>query len=478
MANPYAQAASIAAPYTGIGNQIMQGANAYEMGKNKMQSEMAKQFAMQAHADLYGAQAGKAREEAMGLEQARMNRSPQGVNKMASVFAGLNEPQSREMQAYQSNGNWGVDKGYSLPADQEGPVTPDVQKSAPQWYSPQVQSKYNMGQLAGMANASATGKTDGVKLFEEMLNQGRIGDALAKNPQALNALQAAMKGEMFNATTRGVLSQETGQEAVNKDWQSAERALANQRNASASNSMASRDLTRSKIGQGETKTLVDGTVLTTGIPSGKEWKYDAGSDEFVAPPTPEFPNGRRSGNLAKLNAAKSLEYVLNQFDNDISGKPPVEGKTKSVMDATSQGGWLGLEGQIGRYTDTQLAKKFDNLREQLSTELRTIYRIPGEGALSDKEQAQYGIQLPDVKNSKELNNAIRNDLRARTSIRMDQSANPLEPRAQQQQNKQSANHSQDKTSLLRDAKEAIGKGADRAAVIKELKRLGVDGGSI
>jgi len=91
------------------------------------------------------------------------------------------------------------------------------------------------------------------------------------------------------------------------------------------------------------------------------WKYDAGSDEFVAPPTPEFPNGRRSGNISKQNAAQSLEYVIGQFAADEKGESAEKGKR--LIDITPQGGILGVKGYVGRVTDSQRVKRFDNLFE-------------------------------------------------------------------------------------------------------------------
>jgi hypothetical protein len=317
MANPYAQAASIAAPFTGIGNQIMQGANAYEMGKNKMQSEMAKQFAMQAHADMYGAQAGKAREEAMGLEQARMNRSPQGIQKMASVFAGLNDPQAREMQAFQSNGNWGVDKGYSLPADQEGPVTPDVQKSAPQWYSPQVQSKYNAANLAGMLNASATGKTDANKLLETIL----LGEAAGKGGQAVNGIQAALKGQMYDFKEFGTGDASTGKIAFNQPYLQKNTSEVGKNNAAAANSYASAGehkagaaLKNSKIGQPTVNP--DGSVTAPAVPP---------------KPMPAAALKMQQEGLENLSIASNINPMMQRFVDDIDSNKLRLGPVANLM---------------------------------------------------------------------------------------------------------------------------------------------------
>jgi hypothetical protein len=46
--------------------------------------------------------------------------------------------------------------------------------------------------------------------------------------------------------------------------------------------------------------------------------------------------------------------------------------------------------------------------------MRKIFRIHGEGAMSDKEQAQYGIQMPKRENSAELNRQIIQDLMVRS----------------------------------------------------------------
>ena len=118
----------------------------------------------------------------------------------------------------------------------------------------------------------------------------------------------------------------------------------------------------------------------------------------------------------KRGAARGLDYVIQQFRGQIPRTP--------------QGGPMGAVGMIGSVTQSQEARRFNNLREQLSTELRTVFRIPGEGTLSDREQAQYGVQLPDVKNSPATNEAILKDVQARVAARLGQAA-PAAPGATQ-----------------------------------------------
>jgi len=182
---------------------------------------------------------------------------------------------------------------------------------------------------------------------------------------------------------------------------------------------------------GENQKSRDATAALKKGETGINWKYDAQSDEFVAPPTPDFPMGRRSGNIAKNNAGKSMDYVIGQFRGqyDDKGQPLKDAKGNPLelgaLNKTTQGGIMGVSGAIGKLTDSQDQRRFDNLKEQMSTELRTLFRIPGEGTLSDKEQAQYGIQLPSVYNSKETNEKILKDVETRIKLRNNGNANPL-----------------------------------------------------
>jgi len=115
--------------------------------------------------------------------------------------------------------------------------------------------------------------------------------------------------------------------------------------------------------------------------------------------------GQNQGAIdAKKPALDSLSYVVDRF--------------YGVLGKTPTGGVMGYKGRIGGVTDYQDAREFDNLREQLSTELRTVFRIPGEGTLSDREQAQYGLQLPDRLNDESVNRQILDDLMSRSELRL------------------------------------------------------------
>jgi hypothetical protein len=117
---------------------------------------------------------------------------------------------------------------------------------------------------------------------------------------------------------------------------------------------------------------------------------------------------------AKTPAQASMEYVLGRFEKQLP--------------KTMQGGIGGVTGKVGSVFDYKDKQSFENLREQLSTEIRTVFRIPGEGTLSDREQQQYGVQLPSTNNHPDVNQQILADIRERTRLRLQtpvsQSAQP------------------------------------------------------
>ena len=80
------------------------------------------------------------------------------------------------------------------------------------------------------------------------------------------------------------------------------------------------------------------------------------------------------------------------------------------LDKVTTGGVMGISGAVSRIFDSQDAQQFNSFKEQLSSALRAALRIPGEGALSDFEQRQYGLTLPSLNLSKERNLQIMSAL--------------------------------------------------------------------
>jgi hypothetical protein len=94
-----------------------------------------------------------------------------------------------------------------------------------------------------------------------------------------------------------------------------------------------------------------------------------------------------------------------------------------AMDKVATGGPLGVRGALSRVFDSQDAKLFESLRQQLSSAIRAALRIKGEGALSDFEQKQYGLQLPELGLNKENNLLILRSLQ--NQVRLAAGLDPL-----------------------------------------------------
>lgn len=291
MANPYAQASAIAAPFAQIGNQLMSGQNAYEQGRTKMAQVMAQEAQMKAHSDLFNAQADKARSEAQIAQQRAQYQTPEFATKLAANLAGLSEAQGGELAGYQQRGNWGVKPGAALPPDQSGPPMPDMPASVPDWYKPDVERRFNQARGVALGNLAGTGNSkidDMTKAFVELLGQNRTDQAIA-NPRLAAAIAqgvAAGNGKALvnNLGGNGVFNQFTGAQDLNAVGTSAameNRAQAGNASASAAlhraqipEVQARTELTKSKIGAATVNP--DGSITT---PAGKPVKLSATAEK-------------------------------------------------------------------------------------------------------------------------------------------------------------------------------------------------------
>lgn len=170
----------------------------------------------------------------------------------------------------------------------------------------------------------------------------------------------------------------------------------------------------------------DGSGNLEKIPGGpateKESKqfYDSSSDSFVTPPTPENPYGMVTPSPGKLGAKRSIDAISKQFlGQDTIDQNGQAVKTTGLIDQTASGGLFGYKGVLT--SGTQEAKKFDNLREQLSGEMRKVFRIAGEGTLTDADQRQLGIQLP----SRDYDAQTNKDIMANIAMRVQNAVFPL-----------------------------------------------------
>lgn len=156
-----------------------------------------------------------------------------------------------------------------------------------------------------------------------------------------------------------------------------------------------------------------GTPAPAGAPAGAQpagkpiTAADVAADKAIIAEAEAAAKARgesAGGQDNKAPVFESMSYVMGQYEE--------------LLPKLSTGGPLGIAGKASELFDSQDVMRFENLNQQLSTELRTIYRIPGEGSLSDQEQKQYGLQLPSINYDEATNRAILKDLNARTRLRL------------------------------------------------------------
>jgi hypothetical protein len=126
---------------------------------------------------------------------------------------------------------------------------------------------------------------------------------------------------------------------------------------------------------------------------------------------------------SQTNALKVLSAVPATQRASEAGKATsvtrvenIVGRIIGQMDNVKTGGILGGTGAMSSVFDSQDAKLFQTYREQLSTALRAALRIPGEGPLSDRDLAQYGLTLPSLGQSRENNLAILESLQEQVRL--------------------------------------------------------------
>lgn len=260
----------------GLGSQLGQAFGGVHQQRGMRDG--AQMAALQSTADLN-------RAKAQEIARRGQFQSPEMAAQFAAAASGLSDSQGREISDYQRNGNsWGVTPAIELPAELDGPTRPEMAKPAPEWAKPEVIQRFNQGRGAFLANLGGTGNSDAAnitKAFAELAGQGRIDTALNQSPQALNALQSAMKGDMYKFAEFGTGDQSTGKVAFNQPYLDKNKSEVGKNSAAAANSYASAgehkagaELKRSKIGQPTVNP--DGSVTA---PTGKPIKLSATAEK-------------------------------------------------------------------------------------------------------------------------------------------------------------------------------------------------------
>lgn len=275
MANPYEQASSIGSAFAKIGAQAMEGQKNYQEGFDKAALNTAKIGAYRASASLNG-------QKAEEIQRRAQYQTPEFGNQIGGAAAGLNEQQTFDMGRFLQQGNWGMKPAAELPPGQEGPPSPELPRSAPDWYNPEVKRRFDAGRVSQLMNLGGTGDSkagDLSKAFSGSLEAARESDAYALGgPGAMNGVSAANKGTMYHFAEHGTGNQATGQTAFNQPYLNRNNSQVMENNAQAGNASASAamhraqipeiqartDLARSKIGEQQTMTMPDGTTVVTG----------------------------------------------------------------------------------------------------------------------------------------------------------------------------------------------------------------------
>lgn len=212
----------------------------------------------------------KANAEADAEIEAANSRRPEAIRSNAMTGLGIPQDAAPDVENFQNSGYIGK---YQLPANTAGPTM-----DQPEWVG-------QLGNLGRMIAATQNAVTLGDKNSENVAKSYGVYDNINKQDRIISgdlaasklgqAVAAAAGKPLVTGHEYGVVDNFTGSVddanpvakrfGTYRDAQTgASRASAANSYASADQHRATTDYTRSKIGQGQTTTLPDGTVITTG----------------------------------------------------------------------------------------------------------------------------------------------------------------------------------------------------------------------
>lgn len=154
------------------------------------------------------------------------------------------------------------------------------------------------------------------------------------------------------------------------------------------------------------RNMTEEEVASAGFPKGTVVQLDTQTGAMK--PLSTVPAAQRTTEAGKATSVTRVDTIADRISKQ--------------MDEVSTGGPLGLTGALSRIFDSQDAKLFETYRQQLSTALRAALRIPGEGALSDRDLALYGLTLPELGQSRKNNLAILESLKQQVRLAAGQEA--------------------------------------------------------
>lgn len=154
------------------------------------------------------------------------------------------------------------------------------------------------------------------------------------------------------------------------------------------------------------RNMTEEEVASAGFPKGTVVQLDTQTGAMK--PLSTVPAAQRTTEAGRATSVTRVDTIADLISKQ--------------MEKVGTGGPLGLTGGLSRIFDSQDAKLFETYRQQLSTALRAALRIPGEGALSDRDLALYGLTLPELGQSRENNLAILESLKQQVRLAAGQDA--------------------------------------------------------
>lgn len=113
------------------------------------------------------------------------------------------------------------------------------------------------------------------------------------------------------------------------------------------------------------------------------------------------PSKVEQDRAAKAPQAKNAEMLMSNLENMLD----------NGLDTGPIAGSQAMGVPLGKALDYNRKDLFERQVNQLSTQIRALFRIPGEGTLSDFEQKQYGLTLPSLQADELTNRQVMQNLR-------------------------------------------------------------------
>ena len=234
---------------------------------------------------------------------------------------------------------------------------------------------------------------------------------------------AAASPDLFRLAQEGVTGRTVGGAVYNPLTGQFTRAPVAQVKTLTAQELSTLGLPRGTIAQRKEDGSID-IIREPRATGGAAEKFDvlrgADAEALGFPKGSVLQRNRLTGEIKTLLDVPATERTaLAGKERSVERVDAISSRIAKQLDQIDTGGPFGIKGALSRITDSKDAKLFETYRQQLSGAIRSALRIPGEGTLSDYEQRQYGLQLPDLGQSKENNLQIIESLKEQVRIASD-----------------------------------------------------------